>query len=132
MSHAKTADKLLIKPAAGARPAPPRTRGQIIPKARTSQSPDESHAARRQPGWRASQTDTLAESYRCLRRQALGRRPVGNDYGDVERRYQSAWTAVPLCNVATVPLALHAIAVAISDQLFAASCQCRAIPAGDA
>src|SRR5213079_3645340 len=35
MSHAKTADKLLIKPAAGARPAPPRTGGQIIPKART-------------------------------------------------------------------------------------------------
>jgi len=35
MSHAKTADKLLIKPAAGARPAPPHTRGQIIPKAHT-------------------------------------------------------------------------------------------------
>jgi hypothetical protein len=35
MSHAETADKLLIKPAAGARPAPPRTRGQIIPKAHT-------------------------------------------------------------------------------------------------
>src|SRR6266446_7315068 len=35
MSHAKKADKLLIKPAAGARPAPPRTRGQFIPKART-------------------------------------------------------------------------------------------------
>jgi hypothetical protein len=35
MSHAKTADKLLIKPAAGARPAPPRTRGQFIRKART-------------------------------------------------------------------------------------------------
>ena len=34
MSHAEKADKLLIKPAAGARPAP-RTRGQIIPKART-------------------------------------------------------------------------------------------------
>jgi hypothetical protein len=34
MSHAETADKLLIKPAAGARPAPPRTRGQFIPKAR--------------------------------------------------------------------------------------------------
>jgi hypothetical protein len=30
MSHAETADKLLIKPAAGARPAPPHTRGQII------------------------------------------------------------------------------------------------------
>jgi hypothetical protein len=35
MSHAETADRLLIKPAAGARPAPPRTRGQFIPKART-------------------------------------------------------------------------------------------------
>src|SRR5438046_162961 len=35
MSHAEKADKLLIKPAAGARPAPPRTRRQFIPKART-------------------------------------------------------------------------------------------------
>jgi hypothetical protein len=35
MSHAETADKLLIKPAAGARPAPPHARGQFIPKART-------------------------------------------------------------------------------------------------
>jgi hypothetical protein len=35
MSHAGKADRLLIKPAAGARPAPPRTRGQFIPKART-------------------------------------------------------------------------------------------------
>src|SRR5205823_14192028 len=35
MSHVETADKLLIKPAAGARPAPPRTRGRSIPKART-------------------------------------------------------------------------------------------------
>ena len=34
MSHASRADKLLIKPTAGARPAPPCTRGQIIPKAR--------------------------------------------------------------------------------------------------
>jgi hypothetical protein len=34
MSHAEKADKLLIKPAAGARPAPPRTRRQFIPKAR--------------------------------------------------------------------------------------------------
>jgi hypothetical protein len=39
MSHVTKADKLLIKPTAGARPAPPRTRGQIIPKART-QRPD--------------------------------------------------------------------------------------------
>ena len=36
MSHANEADKLLIKPAAGARPAPPHTRGQIIPKAHTT------------------------------------------------------------------------------------------------
>jgi hypothetical protein len=35
MSHANRADKLLIKPAAGAKPAPPHTRRQIIPKART-------------------------------------------------------------------------------------------------
>jgi hypothetical protein len=35
MSHAPRADKLLIKPAAGARPAPPHTRGQIIRKAHT-------------------------------------------------------------------------------------------------
>ena len=35
MSHADKADRLLIKPAAGARPAPPRTRGRFIPKART-------------------------------------------------------------------------------------------------
>jgi hypothetical protein len=33
ISHAEEADKLLIKPAAGARPAPPHTRAQIIPKA---------------------------------------------------------------------------------------------------
>src|SRR5439155_27142715 len=35
ISHASTADKLLIKPAAGARPAPPHTCRQIIPKARS-------------------------------------------------------------------------------------------------
>jgi hypothetical protein len=35
MSHAEKADRLLIKPAAGARPAPPRTRRQFIPKARS-------------------------------------------------------------------------------------------------
>lgn len=35
MSHANEADKLLIKPAAGARPAPPHSPGQIIPKTHT-------------------------------------------------------------------------------------------------
>jgi hypothetical protein len=65
MSHANQADKLLIKPAAGARPASPRTRGRIIRKARNrGQSPDESHAAQRQPGWQWPQTDQLSESYR--------------------------------------------------------------------
>src|SRR5882757_9470243 len=67
MSHASKADKLLIKPAAGARPAPPRTRGQIIPKARTRRP-----VTRRvthdtaTPGWRRPQTDRPAESYRHL------------------------------------------------------------------
>jgi hypothetical protein len=37
MRHAEKADKLLIKSAAGARPAPPHTRGKIIPKAHTKQ-----------------------------------------------------------------------------------------------
>jgi hypothetical protein len=64
MSHAETADKLLIKPAAGARPAPPRTRGQFIPKARTRRPV--THAARRQPGWQLPQTDQPGESYRPL------------------------------------------------------------------
>ncbi len=69
MSHANQADKLLIKPAAGARSAAPHTRGRIIRKARErGQSPDESHAAQRQPGWQWSQTDQLSESYRPSRR----------------------------------------------------------------
>jgi len=34
MSHANKADKLLIKPTAGARPASPYTLGRFIPKAR--------------------------------------------------------------------------------------------------
>src|SRR6266545_2480254 len=71
MSHANKADKLLIKPAAGARPASPRTRGRIIRKARKrGQSPDESHAAQRQPGWQWPQTDQPAESYRPPSRAA--------------------------------------------------------------
>ncbi len=38
MSHANKADRLLIKPAAGARPASPCTRGRIIRKARTQRA----------------------------------------------------------------------------------------------
>ena len=52
MSHAEKADKLLIKPTAGARPASPCTLGRFIPKARNrGLTPDESRTARRhQPG----------------------------------------------------------------------------------
>ena len=45
--------------------------------------------------------------------------------------YQSAWTAVPLCSVATVPLALHSTMALRSCQLSIASCQCLGTPAGD-
>ena len=57
MSHAEKADKLLIKPAAGARPAPPRTRGQIIPKARNAASHPTSHKQHGDTRWRRPQTD---------------------------------------------------------------------------
>ena len=68
MSHAEKADKLLIKPAAGARPAPPRTRGRFIPKARTRR-PVTRRVTRgtATPGWQWPQTDQPAESYRLLK-----------------------------------------------------------------
>src|SRR5204862_7391865 len=50
MSHAGEADKLLIKPTAGARPASPRTLRRFIPKARRrGLTPEEPRAARRPP-----------------------------------------------------------------------------------
>ena len=50
MSHAPRADKLLIKPTAGARPASPCTPGRFIPKTRKrGLTPDESQAARTTP-----------------------------------------------------------------------------------
>jgi len=50
MSHPGKADKLLIKPTAGARPASPRTLGRFIPKAhRRGPTPEEPRAARRPP-----------------------------------------------------------------------------------
>jgi hypothetical protein len=58
-------------------------------------------------------------------------RPGGGHAVSVSQPYQSAWTAVPLCSVVTVPLALHAITADRSDQLSIPSCQCLAIPAGD-
>src|ERR1700730_10348907 len=50
MSHADKADKLLIKPTGGARPASACTLGRFIPKARRrGLTPEESRAARRPP-----------------------------------------------------------------------------------
>jgi hypothetical protein len=43
MSHAHKADKLLIKPAAGARPAPPRARTDHSQGTHTAASPLTSH-----------------------------------------------------------------------------------------
>jgi hypothetical protein len=65
MSHATTADKLLIKPAAGARPVPPHTRGQIIRKAHTKR-PVTRRVTRGTATTRlaTTQTDQPAESYR--------------------------------------------------------------------
>ena len=64
MSHAKKADKLLIKPAAGARPASPCTRGGIIPKARTRRPvTDESHATRRHQAGNGLRQTHSAESH---------------------------------------------------------------------
>jgi hypothetical protein len=45
--------------------------------------------------------------------------------------YQSAWTTVPPCSVATVAFSVEATTAPRSSQLFIASCQCRATPAGD-
>src|SRR6266540_4681055 len=77
MSHAHRADRLLIKPTAGTRPASPRSHRQIIPKAHqnSGRSPDESHAARRTPGWRRPQTDRPTESHSPL---SVGARAVGS------------------------------------------------------
>jgi hypothetical protein len=68
MSHAGTADNLLIKPTAGARPASPCTPGRFIPKARgRGLTPEESRAARRHLAWRRPLTDRPNESHRRLR-----------------------------------------------------------------
>src|SRR6058998_1884640 len=67
MSHADKADKLLIKPTAGARPASPCTPGRFIRKARTNGlTPDESQAARTTPPWQRPLTDRPADSHRRL------------------------------------------------------------------
>ena len=68
--------------------------------------------------WRAKRRAAAARTRREARAQQVG-------------VYQSAWTAVPLCSVATVPLALHSTMALRSCQLSIASCQCLGTPAGD-
>src|SRR4051812_7538459 len=76
MSHATKADKLLIKPTAGARPASPRTPGRFIAKARTNGlTPDESQAARTTPPWQRPLTDRLPDSHRRLSSVNVSRAP---------------------------------------------------------
>ncbi len=63
-SRPRRADRLLIKPAAGAgRRRRARTDRSFRRHARSGQSPEESHAARQTPGWQRSQTDRPAESH---------------------------------------------------------------------
>src|SRR5216110_2785750 len=67
MSHANKADKLLIKPTAGARPASPRTLGRLIRKTRDrGLTPEESQTARRHLAWQRPLTDRPTESHRRL------------------------------------------------------------------
>ena len=67
MSHADKADKLLIKPTAGAGPASPCTPGRFIAKTRSSGlTPDESQAARTTPPWQRPLTDRPTDSHRRL------------------------------------------------------------------
>src|SRR5262249_28615501 len=67
ISHAEKADKLLIKPAAGARRAPPRTRRQFIPRAHTKR-PVTRRVTRGTATTRlaTAQTDRPGASYRPL------------------------------------------------------------------
>ena len=64
----RKADNLLIKPTAGARPAPPCTPGRFIRRhARRGLTPEESRTTRRHPGWQRPLTDRPIESHRRLR-----------------------------------------------------------------
>jgi hypothetical protein len=83
MSHAGKADKLLIKPTAGARPASPCTPGRFIRKARTNGlTPDESQAARTTPTLATAPdgpTQRLSQTPERINR-ALRGKSRGRDY----------------------------------------------------
>src|SRR5829696_1109416 len=67
MSHAGKADKLLIKPTAGARPASPCTPGRFIRKAHNrGLTPEESRTTRTTPPWQRPLTDRPSDSHRRL------------------------------------------------------------------
>src|SRR3954451_18370607 len=67
MSHAGKADKLLIKPTAGARPASPCTPGRFIRKPRTrGLTPEESRTTQTTPDWQRPLTDRPSDSHRRL------------------------------------------------------------------
>src|SRR5947209_9280379 len=63
MSHAHKADKLLIKPAAGARPAPPCRLDSSFPRHATRPVTRRVTSGTETPGWRRPQTDRPAESH---------------------------------------------------------------------
>src|SRR5437016_11013742 len=63
MSHAHKADKLLIKPAAGARPAPPRRLDGSFPRHARRPVTRRVTSGTETPGWRRPQTDRPTESH---------------------------------------------------------------------
>src|SRR6266487_3908708 len=63
MSHAHKADKLLIKPAAGARPAPRCRLDSSFPRHATRPVTRRVTSGTETPGWRRPQTDRPAESH---------------------------------------------------------------------
>jgi hypothetical protein len=68
MSHAEKADKLLIKPAAGARPASPRHSDGSDPRHAERPVTSRVTSGTANTGWRRPQTDRLAESHSPINR----------------------------------------------------------------
>src|SRR4051812_27849924 len=77
MSHAEKADKLLIKPAAGARPASPRHSDGSDPRHAERPVTSRVTSGTANTGWRRPQTDRLAESHSPINR-LLGQSPFGD------------------------------------------------------
>ncbi len=67
MSHATSADKLLIKPAAGARPAPPCRPDGSFGRHATRPVTRRVTSSTETPGWRRPQTDRPTESHSPLK-----------------------------------------------------------------